>query len=197
MRVAHCGSLIVLALALTCATAGFAAPQAVQQQDSLAAAARRAREQQKNHSKPAKVWDNDNIPTNGGVDVIGQTASSAEPTAPSTNDKKSTAETGVANSKKDKSALEAQVKSAKEELKTLQTDLDFAQRKYKLDQQDFYQNPNYSSDASGAAALKAEQSQIDAKKQAVDSAQQKVSDLGAKLGKASDAGDSSNDISAN
>ncbi|HVB88309.1 MAG TPA: hypothetical protein VNK23_16730 [Candidatus Dormibacteraeota bacterium] len=203
MRVAHCGSLIVLALALPVLSAQAlrAAPaQSEQSPDALAAAARRAREQQKNQPKPAKVWDNDNIPTSGGVDVIGQTASSAEPPASAntsaTAAKKSTAETGAASSKKDKSALEDQVKSAKEVLKTLQTDLDFAQRKYKLDQQDFYQNPNYSSNESGAAALQAEQDQIDTKKQAAQAAKEKLTDLEAKLAKASDAGSSSNDTSA-
>jgi predicted ATP-dependent Lon-type protease len=203
MKVAHCGSLIVLALALPVFAAQplRAAPaQSEQSPDALAAAARSAREQRKNQPKPAKVWDNDNIPTNGGVDVIGQAASSAEPIpsakAPATNDKKSTAKAGVASSKKEKSALESQLTSAKENLKSAQTDLDFAQRKYRLDQQDFYQNPNYSSNESGAAALQAEQNQIEAKKQAVESLQETLNDLESKLAKASDAGSSSNDTSA-
>jgi hypothetical protein len=44
------------------------------QEDSLAAAARKAREQKKDQAgaKPAKVFSNDNIPTQGGVSAVGQ-----------------------------------------------------------------------------------------------------------------------------
>jgi len=77
-------------------------------------------------------------------------------------------------------------------LKSLETDLDFAQRKYALDQQSFYQNPNYSSNTSGAAALKDEENQIDAKKQAVQAAKEKVADLEAKAGSSTDSGSKSN-----
>src|SRR5580693_6480457 len=39
--------------------------------DPLAAAARKAREQKKDQPKPARVFDNDNIPTQGGVSSVG------------------------------------------------------------------------------------------------------------------------------
>lgn len=41
------------------------------QQDPLAAAARKAREQRKDAAKPAKVFDNDNLPTEGGISTVG------------------------------------------------------------------------------------------------------------------------------
>ncbi|MDE3108389.1 MAG: hypothetical protein KGL02_00470 [Acidobacteriota bacterium] len=41
------------------------------QQDPLAAAARKAREERKNASKPVKVFDNDNLPTEGGISTVG------------------------------------------------------------------------------------------------------------------------------
>jgi hypothetical protein len=44
---------------------------AQQQEDSLGAAARRAREQKKEPAKPAKVFDNDNIPAKGGISAVG------------------------------------------------------------------------------------------------------------------------------
>src|SRR5580704_15414794 len=47
------------------------------QQDSLADAARRAKQQKQNNSKPPKVFTNDNLPTNASVSVSGST--SAEP----------------------------------------------------------------------------------------------------------------------
>lgn len=40
------------------------------QQDPLAAAARKAKEQQ-NHAKPTKVFTNDNLPTNGVISTVG------------------------------------------------------------------------------------------------------------------------------
>ncbi|MGH9684732.1 MAG: hypothetical protein ACRD4S_14115 [Candidatus Acidiferrales bacterium] len=47
------------------------------QQDSLAAAARRAREQKKDAPKAAKVFTNDNIPTQGGISAVGEAPSSS------------------------------------------------------------------------------------------------------------------------
>jgi hypothetical protein len=47
------------------------------QEDSLAAAARRSREQKKDTSKPAKTFDNDNLPTTGGISTVGSATSAA------------------------------------------------------------------------------------------------------------------------
>jgi hypothetical protein len=59
------------------------------QQDSIAAAARRAREQKKDAPKPAKVFDNDNLPVQGGISTVGATpaeaaGNNATPAAPAT-----------------------------------------------------------------------------------------------------------------
>jgi hypothetical protein len=48
--------------------------QPAKQEDSLAAAARRSKEQKKEASKPARVFDNDNIPTHGGISSVGSTS---------------------------------------------------------------------------------------------------------------------------
>jgi hypothetical protein len=55
------------------APASQTASQAPAQQDSLAAAARKARDQKKEAPKAAKVFDNDSIPTTGGVSTVGAT----------------------------------------------------------------------------------------------------------------------------
>jgi cytoskeletal protein RodZ len=47
-------------------------------QDSLAEAARRAREQKKESPKTAKVFTNDNIPTEGGISAVGASPAPAE-----------------------------------------------------------------------------------------------------------------------
>src|ERR1700690_3933655 len=57
--------------------ASQATSQAPTQQDSLAAAARKSREQKKEAPKAAKVFDNDSIPTTGGVSTVG--AAPAQP----------------------------------------------------------------------------------------------------------------------
>ncbi|MGA9885508.1 MAG: hypothetical protein WBQ34_17460 [Candidatus Acidiferrales bacterium] len=201
MNLAHCGLLILLAAPFAAASArplparrAQSAPaqdaqtQTAQgqsssgQTDSLAAAARRAREKQKEQPKPAKVWDNDNIPTSGGVAVIGSTSQGSAATSAA--GPAETSQPGQQKSATSKSAkktdFQGELKSASADLKNLQTQLDFLQRKFALDQQSFYQNPNYSSDTAGAKALQDEQDQIDAKKQDVAASQKIVDDLTAK-----------------
>ena len=53
-------------------------------QDSLAEAARKAREQKKEAQKPAKVFTNDNIPTAGGISSVGTEAAPATTEASAT-----------------------------------------------------------------------------------------------------------------
>lgn len=193
MKLARCGWMIVLAAMCSAAPHALASSQDSQsapaqksksQTDPLAAAARKAREQQKTQPKSTKVWDNDNIPTSGDVDVVGANAqgSSATSTSNGSQSVESTAEAGEQNgeSGEPNSDLEAQLKSAKADLKSAQSQLDFLQRKFALDQQNFYRNPNYASDDAGAKSLQNEQNQIAAKKQDVDAAQKKVDDLTAK-----------------
>lgn len=165
------------------------AAQKKSQQDSLAAAARRTREQQKSQPRAAKVWDNDNLPAAPeAVSVVGSApATPAESAEQSTNagpaetQQGKSSQTSAASTTGRKADLQKQLDAAKAHLKSAQTDLDIATRKYQLDQQTYYSNPNYLGDRAGAAKLKNEQSDIDAKKQAVDAAQKQVDDLNAKL----------------
>ncbi len=53
------------------ATTTSTAQTPVQQQDSLADAARKTREAKKDAPKPAKVFDNDNLPGAGGISTVG------------------------------------------------------------------------------------------------------------------------------
>ena len=160
--------------------------------DALDQAARRAREKQKDEGKPAKVWDNDNLPTAGDVNVIGSSAQGASPEG--ANNAADESSTGPAapspnySETTDQSELEAQLKSAKADLKQLQSQLDFAQRKFALDEQNFYQNPNYNSDKAGAEVLKSEQNQINAQKQRIDATKKKVDEINAKIGPAKSVG---------
>ena len=76
MKIAGWGLIVALAIPAGTTLAGPApSRQTAQdsQQDSLAAASRRARESKSAQPKAARVWDNDNIPNNpGAVSVVGQ-----------------------------------------------------------------------------------------------------------------------------
>lgn len=190
MRIVRAGLLVLLVLPV-----GIASAQqqqgAQQQADSLAEAARRTREEKKEQAKPAKVWDEDNIPKKpGDLNVVGQSAPGADnnppPSAPAAGAVKSGGKSG-----KDMKALQASLASAKERLQSLKTDLDILKRTYDLDSQMYYGKPNYAADPDGAAKLAGEKSQIDAKQQEVDAAQKKVDDLEAELKDSGASSDSS------
>jgi hypothetical protein len=160
-------------------TAG--ATMAQDQDTSVAAAARRAQEQKKVQPKAAKVYDNDHMPTSGPINVVGQpptTGSTAEtPTVQIVQTKPAPTAAQVV-------ALNSDLTSAKQRLADLKADLDVAQRKYVLDQATYLSNPNNSKDKSGAAALAAEKSDIDAKAAAVADAEKALAAAQAKADEA-------------
>jgi hypothetical protein len=196
MKLANWGLAILLASPLTIPSVVSAqsqdAAQSSQQQDPLAAAARRAREQKKDRPKPAKVWDNDNIPSgSGAVSVVGDSGeSAATPSDQGAQSQDQAASSTESNQQaqpaasKDQAAKSAELDSDQQLLNSLKTDLDIAQRKLVLDQQMYYVNPDYSSDKAGAAALKDEQDQINAKQQQIDDLQKQIDALQSQSGTA-------------
>jgi hypothetical protein len=190
MKLAHWGLAILIAAPAGLALARQQTDQQTGQQDvSLAAAARRAREEKKQQAKSPKVWTNENVPKNpGSVSVVGQlelTSAAPNPDDAASSDKKPTAPATPAaktTSTADKKAsIEEQLLAAKETLQTLQNDFDILQRKFTLDQQTYLGKPDYASDKAGGAALKDEQDQLDAKQQEMMDAQTKIADLQAQL----------------
>jgi hypothetical protein len=165
------------------------------QDDSLGAAARRAREQKKEAPKTAKVWDNENIPSKpDGISVIGESGSGSgnaeqDATAAATAGNAPSAAKDSAADARDKAALTAELADAKEHLASLTTDLDILTRKYGLDQQMFYSKPDYASDKDGAAKLKAEEDDMAAKKEEIEAAQKKIDELTAKLNQSAPSSD--------
>lgn len=156
------------------------------QQDPLAAAARRAREQRRSQPQATKVWDNDNLPSApAAVSVTGTASAASTDESAAGNgtagEQEGSSSAKAASVKDQKAELQKQLTDAKAHLKSVQTDLDIATRTYELDQQTFYSSPNHDSDTDGATKLKNEQSDVDTKKQAVADAQKKVDDLNAKL----------------
>jgi hypothetical protein len=81
MKSAWPGLAILLLLPVNSVFARPPQPQQYHEEDpsNVADAARRARDQKKEQSKSAKVWDNDSIPkTPGAVSVVGQAPAAAE-----------------------------------------------------------------------------------------------------------------------
>jgi len=196
MKLAKWGFAILLAcpIGLTPAVSAQSqdAAQSGQSQDSLAAAARRAREEKKDEPKAAKVWDNDNIPSSpGSVSVVGD----ANQSAAASSDQGAQGQAAPV-SDKDKAAKAAEIDANQQQLKSLKTDLDIAQRKLVLDQQMYYGKPDYSSDKAGAAALKDEQDQIAAKQQEIDDLQKRIDALQAEAAAAGSGSSNGNSTGA-
>jgi hypothetical protein len=143
---------------------------------SLGDAARKVRAQKKETSKPAKVFTNDDLGgLKGTISVVGNQPS------PETGTDKAPDKTEAKkpeDGKKDEASWRAKFAEARKLLAEDTKELDILQREYSLKQEQFYQDPN--------AALKQQysrsdldktQSQIEAKKQAVEKDKQALSDL--------------------
>ena len=152
------------------------------QDNSVAAAARRAQEQKKDQAKAAHVYDNDSLPSKGVVNVVGQ-----EPAAGSSSQAAGSTQSVApkpAPSAKEVAGLNADLDKAKQRVADLKADLDVVQRKYALDQSTYLSNPNHSSDRAGAASLDSEKSDIDAKAEAVAAAEKELAAAQAKADEA-------------
>jgi hypothetical protein len=191
MKIAHWGLGILLVMPMGIA-AGQAQPPAQEAPapaptDSLAAAAKQAREAKKDQGKPARVWDDDTVPkSNDAISVVGRTpADDSNNAAAAAGDAANAAAPadGAAAGAGNRGALETSIQNAKEKLATVKVDLDLLQRTYTLDSQMYYIKPDYASDTDGAAKLKGEQDQIAAKQQEMDEQQKKIDDLEAELSK--------------
>jgi hypothetical protein len=193
MKIANWGLGVLLVMPMGIA-AGQAQPpsqdaQAPAPTDTLAAAAKQAREAKKDQPKPARVWNDDTIPkSNAAISVVGQTPDETAGTAAAPGDAAAAPAAAAANGSAgagggagSRAALESAIANAKEKLATVKVDLDLLQRTYTLDSQMYYIKPDYASDTDGAAKLKDEQDQIAAKQQEMDDVQKKIDDLNAEL----------------
>jgi hypothetical protein len=193
MKIAHWGLGILLVMPMGIAVGQAQSPSQDAQApapppttDSLAAAAKQAREAKKDQPKPARVWDDDSVPkSNSAISVVGKTPDDTDgaAAAPAAANGAAGAGGGTAAGAGNRRALESAIANAKEKLATIKVDLDLQQRTYTLDSQMYYIKPDYASDADGAAKLKDEQDQIAAKQQEMDEEQKKIDDLNAELSK--------------
>jgi hypothetical protein len=184
--------------------------------DALAAAARRARQERKDQPKTAKVYTNDNLPSNATISFVGSEPSASVPAAKDANTpaapaaktptvtqnaqtpaSPSLAAAAKMTPEQKKGEDEAALVTAKQQLESTKKDLDIQQRKFALDQQSYMSNPNHDSDKEAAAALQTEQDNISARRDEVDAAQKVVNDLELRLGISTTASDSSSGDSGN
>jgi cytoskeletal protein RodZ len=104
------------------------------QQDSLAEAARKAREQKKDTTKTAKTFDNDNMPTQGGISTVG------EGTTAAAGGNEGTQESG-ANPASDEKSWRAKFADLRHKLEQDQANLDVMQRELGQLNTQFYTDP--------------------------------------------------------
>lgn len=165
----------------------FSRPQDSQ---SVAEAARRAREKKKDSAKPAKVITDDTLDVKKG-DV--QSAVAEEPKIAGAPEAANQSANGTANpaasdaktqaAQDDK--LKKEIVAVKERLKDALGDLDLLQRENRLDQDTYYSQPNFASDTAGKRKLDDEQQKMSDKRQEIDRLKAKLADLQKSLGESS------------
>jgi len=125
---------------------------------SVAEAAKRAREQKKSAVRPVKVVTEDDVKPATGDSA----AASAQPAAP--------AQPNPAGAQDAKEAEKnaKQRAALKEQIKQAESDVDLLQRQLRLDQDSYYSNVDYAKDTAGKDKLDAEKQQISDKQQDLD-----------------------------
>ena len=185
-------SSILLRSAFAVVLVGASLPAAFSQSqdsESVAEAARRAREKKKDSAKPAKVITDDTLDVKKG-DV--QSAVAEEPKIPgadaanqpgnrATNPATTDAQRQAAKDEK----LRKEIAAVKEQLKEALGDLDLLQRENRLDQDTYYSQPNFASDTAGKQKLDDQQHKMSGKRQEIDRLKGKLADLQRSLGESS------------
>jgi len=165
--------LLRLAISVVFAFALLPATLFAQSQDSqsVADAARRAREQKKKPEKPAKVITDETLDVKKG-DVQSATAEQLRmPGAPETQGQPAAAN---APSSANQAENAKEIAALKEHIKQAQSDLDLLLRQLSLEQDNYFSKPDYIRDTAGKA-------KVDGIKQQVIDAQQALDRLKAKL----------------
>jgi hypothetical protein len=169
------------------ACASIARSQDSQSSDSVADAARRARENKKNaaktpNAKTSKILTEDDMPktaakpAEGGVNVGAPAKLETQPPSEASVVATEAADQAAASggAKKDE---DPEIKNTKEQIAQTTKDLDLIKRELSLDQDTFYSNTDYVHDKAGQAKLADEQQQINVKQQELDVLKARLQDL--------------------
>lgn len=177
---------IVFAAILAAAFVPVASSQS-QDSQSVAEAARRAREKKKDAAaKPARVITDETLDVKKG-DV--QSAVAEEPKIAGAEDAKTQAAPGTpantAAKDEKREKLKKDLTELKEQIKQSLMDLDLLQRENRLDQDAYYSQPNYGSDTAGKQKLDDEKQEISNKQDEVARLKAKLADLQREMGESS------------
>ena len=168
-------SRVLTAVAITSA---FAVSMQAQ---SLGDQARELRAE-KTPAPQTKVYTNDNLPTGGGITVIGSPAPAAAPAAAPAKGSTAAAAAPASSPADDSKAadkLKADVQAQKDEISRLQRELDVATREWKLQQATYYADAgNQLRDPAAFAERERKYNdETKQKQQALDEAKQKLEDM--------------------
>ena len=158
-----------------------AASQAAQQQDnSLGAAARRSREQKKEPAKPAKVFDNDNIPAQGGISSVGTVKPQSGPVAGTALEVQAATPGGAAagiSAKGDEKSWRKKFSELRNKLETDKQELEVLQRELGVVSVQYYDDPNKALQQDLTRAdINDKTAKIEAKKKKIEADQQAITD---------------------
>lgn len=144
--------------------------QSPPQKDSLAEAARKAREQRKSVTKHAKIYDNDNIPQRpGAVSVIGEVTTKKQEEALTKEEK---------TEKKDEAYWRARFAKAHAKLKKDQDELAVLQRELGQLQVQYYPDPMKALEQQYTrSGINKQTAKIEAKQKEIEEDQKAISDL--------------------
>jgi hypothetical protein len=167
--------MVVVACGLVAGAAPRQSDQSQSQSDSVADAARKAREKKKAATKPSKVITDDDLEKSGiqpgqqGLNVGAPAQLETEP--PSSGAVAAAVATDEAAEKEAvRKAAEEDAEIARLKLRITQAekDLDLAQRELALDQDAYLSKPDYANDTAGKAKLDVERQQISDKQQEIE-----------------------------
>jgi hypothetical protein len=169
-------SLLALGALLSGAVAATLAQDAQTQTESVAAAARKAREAKKAAPKSKVITDDDlnKLPKTGAdaVNVATPSASATQPASPAPAESATETPNQTTPSANDGAAKRAEnpeLAKLKAQIAQVKKELDLAKRELALDQDTFFSNPDHDHDTNGKAKLAGDQQQINEKQQELDS----------------------------
>ena len=178
---------LAMSLLVGCSLLACVARSQDSQTDSVADAARRAREQRKNAAKPAtakspKVITDDDVvkPSNPteGVNVGAPAKLETQPPSPASVAAVEAADQAAATGgDSGKKPEDPEIAKAKEAVAAAEKDLDLLKRELALDQDTFYSNTDYAHDKAGQTKLASEQQAINNKQAELDGLKAKLQEL--------------------
>lgn len=179
----------VSAIALAACLAGMPGARAQSQpEQSVAEAARKAREQKKTAAKPGTVITNDTLQPATPATV--QNATAATESMPGTNPPEHTATEASADAanaaaqptkesaEEELAAKKAKIEALKRQIADKAKEADLQQRSLALENESYYSRPDFSKDPDGKAKLDAMQSDLAQKKDELAQLKAKLKDLG-------------------